>query len=180
MKLKAKKKLREQKLDLLVGSPMCTMYSAFQRLNKDKDIQAYRRKFRAARFHLIFVCEFYLDQHRDGRLFLHEHPDGASSWDETCIQDVLAKVGVGTTVTDQCQFEQRSREGHPLKKPTRWMSNCPEILAALTRRCTSRGGVCSATGTPHQTCSGRAAREAAIYPFAMCGAILEGLSLIHI
>ena len=35
--------------------------------------------------------------------------------------------------------------------------------------------VCSATSTPHQQCTGRTARDAAVYPFAMCRAILEGL-----
>ena len=84
-------------------------------------------------------------------------------------------AGVSTTLTDQCQFGQQSREGNPVLKPTKWMSNCEEVLEALNRRSTSRGGVCSETGTPHQQCSGRTAKEAAIYPFAMCQAILEGL-----
>ena len=35
--------------------------------------------------------------------------------------------------------------------------------------------MCSKTGTPHTTCNGRTAREAAIYPFQLCKAILEGL-----
>ena len=109
---------------------------------------------------------------------MHEHLDSASSWtDEECIKAMLARDGVHTVVTDRCQFGQKSREGHPVKKPTRWMSNCPGILEAPDRRCAGRGGVRSATHThtPHQQCSGRTAREAAIYPFAMCRAILEGL-----
>ena len=154
---------------------MCTLYSAWQRLNKDKDIGAFRRRLRAAREHMIFVCELYVEQMASGRLFLHEHPAGASSWEETCIKGVLAKEGVETTITDQCQFGQRSREGDPVKKPTKWMSNCPEILEALSQRCRGQRGLCSKTGTPHRLCSGRVARDAAIYPFAMCRAILEGL-----
>ena len=66
-----------------------------------------------------------------GRLFLHEHPDSASSWNENCIKEVLSKFGVGTTVTDQCQFGQRSREGEPIRKPTRWMSNTVTIFEEL-------------------------------------------------
>ena len=82
MKSKARAKLRKQKPDLLVGSPMCTLYSAWQRLNKNKDIRAYRKRLKDARAHMEFVCELYLEQIRAGRLFLHEHPEGASSWDE--------------------------------------------------------------------------------------------------
>ena len=44
MKEKARKKLRQQKPDLLVGSPMCTLHSAWQRFNKDRDIEAWRRQ----------------------------------------------------------------------------------------------------------------------------------------
>ena len=154
---------------------MYLVFSVVERLNKDRDIKAFRRRLRDARTHLEFVCELYLEQAKAGRLLLHEHPDSASSWSEGCVCKVLSTPGVDTVVTDQCQFGQRSREGNPIRKPTRWMSNCGEILEALAKRCTGQGGVCSATNTPHQVCSGRAARDAAIYPFAMCKAILEGL-----
>ena len=88
MKEKARRKLRQQKPDLLVGSPMCTLYSAWQRLNKGRDIKAYRKRLREARTHLVFVCELYLEQAEAGRLFLHEHPDSASPWtDEQCIRN---------------------------------------------------------------------------------------------
>ena len=161
---KARKKFRKVKPDLLVGSPMCTLYSAWQHLNKYKTMSAYRRRLRDARVHLEFVCELYRDQYRAGRLFLHEHPAGASSWDEQCILEVLGWKGVSTTLTDQCQFGQRSREGNPVLKPTKWMSNCEHILSSLSKCCGGRGGECSATGTPHQQCSGRTAREAAAWP----------------
>ena len=42
--------------ELLVGSPMCTAYSAWQRINKQRNPSAYRRKLRAARQHMEFVC----------------------------------------------------------------------------------------------------------------------------
>ena len=91
------------------------------------------------------------------------------------MEQVRGQTESASETMDQCQFGQRSREGNPVKKPTRWMSNCQEILEALDKRCTGRGRVCSATRTPHPLCSGRTAREAAIYPFEMCKAILEGL-----
>ena len=108
MKDKARKELRKQKADLLIGSPMCTLYSAWQRLNKDKDIKAFRRRFKDARRHMEFVCELYAEQIRGGRLLLHEHPESASSWDEECIKELLKRKNVDTVVMDQCQFCQKS------------------------------------------------------------------------
>ena len=75
MKDKARHRFRQQKPDLLVGIPMCTMHSSWQRLNKDRDIKAYRRRLREARTHMEFVCELYTEQLKGGRLFLHDHPD---------------------------------------------------------------------------------------------------------
>ena len=74
MKDKARSKLRRQKPDLLVGSPMCTMYSPWQRLNKVRSMQTYKKRLKEARRHSEFVRELYEDQLRRGKLFLHEHP----------------------------------------------------------------------------------------------------------
>ena len=54
-----------------------------------------------------FVCELYADQIKAGRLFLHEHPAQASSWDEQCIERILKMSGVTTIDMDQCQFGQK-------------------------------------------------------------------------
>ena len=67
MKAKARFRLKQSKPELLIGSPMCTAYSAWQGLNKDKDIKAFRKRLRDARAHLEFVCELYEEQMRGGR-----------------------------------------------------------------------------------------------------------------
>ena len=78
-------------------------------------------------------------------------------------------------VGDQCQYRQESIRGDPVKKPTGWMSNSFEILAKLGLRCQGRVGNCSRPGGGrHAVASGRVAREAAVYPFEVCKAILEG------
>ena len=59
-------------------------------------------------------------------------------------------------------------------KPTGWMSNSPHILQQLRKRCTGPRGTCSYTGTPHRHATGKVARDAAIYPFLLCKAILVG------
>ena len=163
-KRKAVQTFIETEPDLVVGSPLCRDYSPWQRLNvaKSSEPEKFAERKKESDEHLKFVTEVYNLQYYAGRLFLHEHPAGASSWDEQCVKEVLAQLGGETTITDQCQFGQRSREGNPIRKPTKWMSNCQEMLESLDKRCTGRGCVCSKTGMPHATCSGRTAKEAAI------------------
>ena len=80
-------------------------------------------------------------------------------------------------VGDQCQYGQRDSHGRPLKKPTGWMSSSPHVLESLRRRCMGRHGECSrAGGGQHGTTTGRAAREAAVYPYRLCKALLTGPS----
>jgi len=175
MRANARRRFDEQEPELLVGSPMCTAYSAWQRISRVRSPIEYKKKLKEARVHLKFVRELYELQMGRGKLFLHEHPEQAGSWEEACIQKMLGMLGVSTTVLDQCQLGQRSSDGQPLKKPTHWMSNSEDILEHLDRRRSGKGGLCSATSRPHTTCSGKTAKEVAIYPFQLCEAILRGL-----
>ena len=175
MRKKARERLERQAPELLVGSPMCTAYSTWQRVNRARDYVSYKRKTKEARQHLEFFCDLYAMQLRAGRLLLHEHPAHASSWEESCILRMMRQRGVECVVMDQCQFGQTDVDGNPVKKPTRWMSNCPRILRNLERKCESTSGICSANGMRHVTCNGVTAKQAAIYPFAMCEAIFRGL-----
>ena len=76
---------------------------------------------------------------REAGILLHEHPNAASSWSVDCIQELLAHPQVGRTVGDQCQYGQTSRHGQTVKKLIGWMSNAPEVLKQLNRRCQSHG-----------------------------------------
>ena len=169
----ARRLIAEQKPLFLVGSPMCTAFSTWQRLNATRrDPKTVQKEYIKAMVHLEFVCQLYRDQVAAGRYFLHEQPASNSSWHERCITALLATDGVDRCVGDQCCYEQRDRRGGAVKKPTGWMSNSPEVLRMLSRRCQGRAGRCSETGEPHVECSGQVAREAAIYPAKLCKAIL--------
>ena len=158
----------------IVGSPMCTAFCTWQRLNAHKrDPERVTEEYEKAVKHLRFVCRVYRKQLDEGRYFLHEHPVAASSWQETCIMRLRREAGVDEVNMDQCQFNQKAENGLPIKKPTKWMSNCPEVLKTLSRRCQGRGGACSMGGA-HQICEGSRAKRAAVYPFALCRAILKG------
>ncbi len=125
--------------------------------------------------HLRFVCEIYQMQLDEGRYFLHEHPSGATSWKESCVQEIWSHPDVERIINHQCQVGQRY-EGEPVMKPTGWLSNSPCILERLNRRCQWPRGLCSTAGTPHRQATGKVARAAAIYRFLLCKAILVGLS----
>ena len=158
---------------------MCVEFSAWQRLNKAKSPtpEEYDERRKKAVRHLDFVCKLYRLQADAGRLFLHEHPAQASSWEEDCVERILKIEGTKCVTMDQCTLGQCDKDGRPVKKPTKWMSNSDFILRALDKRCQGRNGWCWQNGEwdRHSPCHGAVAKKAAIYPFKLCKAILEGL-----
>ena len=84
--------------------------------------------------------------------------------------------GVGRVTADQCQFGQENIQKDPVRKPTGFMSNAPELLKTLAVRCMGRGGACSRRrGGNHAQCLGSTARRAAIFQDELCVAILQGM-----
>ena len=75
-----------------------------------------------------FCCELYKLQAEAGRYFLHEHPAQATSWQLAEVRELLETNGVQRVVGDQCQYGQETGASDPVKKPTGWLSNSPEIL----------------------------------------------------
>ncbi len=178
MRERARRKVAEDEPMVLIGSPGCTPYSTWQNLNAVRhgwpEGEVERRRI-AGDVHLAFVCELYRIQLQGRRYFLHENPDQAASWKRECIVDLLKDERVQRSVGDQCQYGQQSHLGDPVRKPTGWMSNSPEILKMLSKRCAGRRGECSRrAGGRNATAAGRLAREAAVYPFRLCRAILQG------
>ena len=177
MRREAERLFDEQCPTLLVGTPMCTAFSSWQHINAARrDPGVVAKEKAAGRMHLSWMCKMYARQIDAGRLILHEHPAHATSWSEDCVRGIMRKDGVSRITADQCQLGQQDEDGNPVKKPTWFMSNSPDILDALNRRCVGRGGVCSrAQGGRHQVCAGRTARRAAIFQRELCEAILIGL-----
>ena len=87
---------------LIVGSPMCAMFSALQNLTPWTEEKQHR--WREDRKHLQFVGELYKQQVKEGRWFLHKHPASATSWSLKEITDVMDMEGVDVTAADQCMF----------------------------------------------------------------------------
>ena len=92
------------------------------------------------------------------------------------MKEVMDLPGVDYIDMHQCQYGQVDGHGNPIKKPTRWMSNSKWILEALKERCKGWGGWCLQKDEwkTHAPCYGKVAANAAIYPFKLCRAILNG------
>jgi hypothetical protein len=165
----------ESQPELVVLSPPCTEFSRLQDLNRYLHGDNYRElhdelKRRAVK-HLEFCFRFAKMQMRKGRYFLFEHPAGASSWNEPCVQQLLKLPGVEVTEADQCQFglviPDPNGDNKPALKPTRFASNSWLLLEELTRRCPR--------DHEHQPLMGGRAAAAAEYPPDLCHAICRGL-----
>ena len=124
---KRKRKLLREKPMLLIGSPMCTAFSALQNLLKAKrDPLEMKRMLKHAITHLCFCAELYTIQVDGGRYFLHEHPHSATSWSVACMQKLLAMPGVVGVRGDMCphgvEAQDQEDVGRVLK-PTGWATN---------------------------------------------------------
>ena len=122
--------------------------------------------------HLRFCTQLYREQMKNGRYFVHEHPQSAASWHTKCMVDLAASSLVMKVTAHMCAFGMVSRDEHgvgPVKKPTTFMTNSVNIAAQLNKTCPGcRRHV--------QLMSGRAA-AAAIYPRGLCKAVCRGTVL---
>ena len=171
------RRIKKEKPTVLIGTPMCTAFSRWHNLSRNKVDPVQRAKdYAKALKHIEFCCRLYKYQMAEGRYFVHEHPIAASSWQESAIVEILNMPSVGKVSCDQCQVGAQDLNGCPIRKPTRFMSNSEHILKALEIKCHGKSGWCSRPeGGQHVACSGMTARRAAIFPLQLCRAILVGI-----
>eukprot|EP00969_Alexandrium_andersonii_P267610 11826481-Alexandrium_andersonii.AAC.1 len=96
-----------------------------QNLNLGKMDEATKaRRWEDAHTLLDFAMLLARIQHQAGRLFVHEHPAGASSWGRPSVKAVMDLEGVKVANFDQCRFGlQAPMNKKPLKKRTRLLTN---------------------------------------------------------
>ena len=131
--------IEETKPWILIGGPPCTDFSVMQRMNWAKMSPGEKRKRHLeARVHLEFCTKLYAIQHEAGRLFLHEHPHGATSWQEPSMMNLKNMKDILHVVADQCEFGLTVRikgVDKLVKKKTGFLTNSPEVAKELARRC---------------------------------------------
>ena len=107
---KARELLDRSKPKLLVGSPVCTYFSTIMAWNWPRmNPEEAKKKWREAVLHLNFAIELYQAQLDSGRLFLHEHPLGASSWRLPRMAELMQDARTIKITTDQCMLGQWTR-----------------------------------------------------------------------
>ena len=79
---------------------MCTLLSNLQNRSKRRGRQDWADRFEEAKEHIRFVVSLYLIQVQEGRLFLHEHPTGATNWDLEQIKELERKADVNLYTAD--------------------------------------------------------------------------------
>ncbi len=97
------KALMEEDPWLIVLSPPCTAFSKLQlwnfpRMKRKKVIQM----LQLGVTHLELVCEIIKWQVNRGGYVVFEHPRGASSWEQNCIQEILRLEGMRLVECDMC------------------------------------------------------------------------------
>ena len=172
MRNRAIRKVLTDKPLLLIGSPMCTVYSAMNNVNHARmDPDVVKERFRYARKHLEFSTKLYKISADSGHYFLHEHPQGASSWEERCIKELVEKQGVMKVVGDQCMYGLKS-DGGLARKRTGFLTNAVCIAQQLNKRCPNTSGY---TVHQHVIFEGGRTKRAQVYPRELCKAICIGL-----
>lgn len=116
-------------------SPPCTMYSHLQSLNKKRGSTEWELQKRKAGELLKFSMDVAKVQVASGRYFMFEHPMRATSWSETCVQEVATLPGVGAVGLDMRAFGLKAFDQHgegAAQERTRLLSNMPSILQEWT------------------------------------------------
>ena len=101
-------------------------------------------------------------------------PLTATSWNMPETQAIAGLPGVERQTCHQCQYGAATELGDPIRKATRWISNCPGILSELQKISSGRHGECTRpTGGRHGRCMGKTASLAAVHAYKFGAAILK-------
>ena len=154
---------------LVIGSPMCTMFSTLQNLNKNKrDEEAHNARVKQAISHIDFCITLYTIQAKNGRYYLHEHPRHATSWKLESMQRFINKHQPKQVHANMCAFGMVStdEQGKGLVcKPTTFMTNSSKLASLLSKHCNKQHR--------HVILMNGRAKQAAIYPDALCDIICK-------
>ena len=142
-------------------------------VNRDNmDPVDYLKMKEEGRRHLGFSCKMYKRQIDAGNYFVHEHPDGANSWNEPNVKQLRNMPGVYCVRADQCAFglQTHGPDGKPMyaKKPTRFLTNSLAMARMLQRLCDK--------SHKHQQLSGGRCADAAFYPLELIRSMIRGMS----
>ena len=92
-----------------------------------------------ARAHLQLVCKLYKQRAAKGKYYMHEHPAGATSWEEKCVNNIQRTTGGIKIDFGMCMFglmvPYDNGEMKFARKPTTILTNMPAAKTYLARKC---------------------------------------------
>ena len=133
--------LQSEKPGLVILSPPCTKFSPLQNLRMSTRFQSPeafdRRLFELKRARkLLKFCRKLMDLCIQLRLnFVFEHPWSATSWQESCLKELVDREDVWLARGDQCMFGLKTLQGEPMRKRTGFLTNHPDIFQVLQKEC---------------------------------------------
>ena len=133
---RAKKKQQEDSPMMLVTCPMCGPFSSLMHWNYAKmQPEEIKKKLHAAISHVKFSLDMCLEQYKQGRCFLFEHPAGASSWELDMMKQMMELEGVYVAKFDFCALGMESVDDNgekgAAKKRTTILTNSKHIAEVL-------------------------------------------------
>ena len=85
---------------------------------------------------VVSVCEI---QEATGNMFLVENPVGATSWKQSSIKRLRSAPFVSEEISYLCTFGVKDpRSPRALKRPVRKLTNSPQILKFVVRKCPTK------------------------------------------
>ena len=172
---KAKEKIKNDKPFMLIVCPMCGPFSSasnFNYINKTKE--EVKDQLEKAMDHINFAVELCIMQLNAGRLFLFEHPAGASTWETKVMKSLRAREGVLRVNFDFCmagmKIGDKKGDENPVKKRTGLVTNS-HALYTLFREAQCRGD------HVHAEILSRTA-ECQVYPEKFCEILCEGVKRV--
>ena len=131
-----------------------------------------KEKLKSAMTHVKFALHLCLQQYKQDRFFIFEHPASASSWSTKMMQQMLNLEGITTAKFDFCQLGMetmgRSGEAMAAKKRTTVMTNSPNVSEVL--RQAQLAGKHS-----HKQLVGGKAKNCEVYPDTVVELVCEGI-----
>ena len=134
--------LQHVKPGLVVISPICTLWSSMQNMNRKhlvepEKMRVYNRRLREAKVLLRFGVRMAKVVQAYGGVFLIEQPLTSKAWQCDELYQLLQEADVHLARCDQCMYGLKDLQGTPQMKPTGWCSNSEVLLQHLDRRCES-------------------------------------------
>ena len=119
-----------------------------------------------------FAIKLYRIQMEQGRWFLHEHPNSATSWRMPEMVKFMEEYKLTKTVCHMCRYGMYSKDAcgiGKVKKPTGFITNSSHLADQLGNKCLG--------GHRHIQLMGGRAAACQVYPDKLCRAMLKGIRL---